>query len=266
MGWFPAGIAGVLLLLGAATASAATANLSKSFSANGSFPNGSLVSLDPKNPDHVELANTANGSRLIGVILASDDSLLAVDPAAGKVQVATNGSVDALVSSLGGAVKVGDEIGVSPFSGIGMKAAAGSRVIGLAQNRFSEDSPAATKQTVTDKEGRQHQLSVGYVRVSISVTTQGGPKGSSLSSLQTFVQGLTGHKVAQNRVVLSLAITVIAFLVLVTLIYSAIYGSIVSVGRNPLAKYAIFRALGSVSAIAVLTALFAAVSVFFLLR
>jgi hypothetical protein len=180
--------------------------------------------------------------------------------------VATNGSVDALVSSLGGAVKVGDEIGVSPFSGIGMKAAAGSRVIGLAQNRFSEDSPAATKQTVTDKEGRQHQLSVGYVRVSISVTTQGGPKGSSLSSLQTFVQGLTGHKVAQNRVVLSLAITVIAFLVLVTLIYSAIYGSIVSVGRNPLAKYAIFRALGSVSAIAVLTALFAAVSVFFLLR
>jgi len=40
----------------------------------------------------------------------------------------------------------------------------------------------------------------------------------------------------------------------------------ISIGRNPLAKYAVFRTLGSVLAMAGLTALIAGLTIFFLLR
>ncbi len=204
---------------------------------------------------------------MIGVALASNDSLIAVDPQSGKVQVATSGAVDTLVSTLGGPIKVGDEVGVSPFSGIGMKAEPGSRIIGLSQSDFSKDSQGVVQQTVTDKTGKKAQLQVGYVRVSIAIATDGSlSKEARLNGLQRLVQGLTGKTVPTFRVVSSLAIALIALLILITLIYAAIYGSIISIGRNPLAKYAVFRTLGTVAGMAILTAALAAASIFFLLR
>ncbi len=52
-------------------------------------------------------------------------------------------------------------------------------------------------------------------------------------------------------------------LALITLIYASIYGSIVSIGRNPLAKYAVFRTLGSVLGLAALTAAISCLIIFF---
>jgi hypothetical protein len=261
------GITGLLLLLSLSPVGAVSANLSRSYTASGPIPNGSLVSLSGQVSDRVEPANSDNGSRLLGVVLQSNDSLLAVDPAANKTQVATSGTADVLVSSLGGSIKVGDEIGVSPFSGIGMKASPGSRVIGLAQSEFKQGSQGAADQTVTDKDGKKARISVGYTRVSIAIATDGTLSAEArLNGLQRFAQGLTGHTVSSARVLISLLIAIIALLVLVTLTYAAIYGSIISIGRNPLAKYAVFRTLSSVLGIAFLTAGFAAVSIFFLLK
>lgn len=261
------GIAGILFLLSLSPVGAVSANLSRSYTAAGSLPNGSLVSLSQQTSDQVELADLDNGSRLIGVILPNKDSLLAVDPGAGKAQVATSGTADALVSTLGGPIKVGDEIGVSPFSGIGMKANPGTRIIGLAQSEFQRGSSGSTEQEVTDKSGKKSRISVGFVRVSIAIATDGSiSKDAHQNGLQRFVQGLTGHNVSTTRVLISLTIAIIALLILVTLTYAAIYGSIVSIGRNPLAKYAVFRTLTSVLGIALLTAAFAGASIYFLLR
>src|ERR1017187_2055323 len=86
------GIGAGLIAFGLATASASSANVSHSYHSAGSITNGSLVSLDPQQTDYVEMANSYNGSRLLGVAVASNDSLLAVDPNSGEVQVATSGS------------------------------------------------------------------------------------------------------------------------------------------------------------------------------
>lgn len=212
-------------------------------------------------------ANTANSAQLLGIAVAGNDSLIAVDANTGKLQIATTGNAPALVSTVNGNIKVGDQVGVSPFSGIGMKAQPGSRVIGLAQTAFSSGTQGAVTEQVTDKNGKAGTIKVGYVRVSIAIGTNAAVlTATNLNGLQKFAKSLTGHTVSTARVAISLAVATVAILALVTLVYASIYGSIVSIGRNPLAKYAVFRTLSSVLALALLTTVVASLIIFFLLR
>ena len=203
---------------------------------------------------------------MVGVAVASDDSLLAVDADSGRTQVATSGSADVLVSTLNGDIKVGDQIAVSPFNGVGIKAVPGSHIIGQAQVGFNGGQGAIT-QTVTDRDGKEKEIKVGLVTVNISVgtdTTSGG--GEDLNALQRAAQSLTGHTVSTTRVIIALVVAVVTLMILITLIYGSIYSSIISIGRNPLAKYAVFRTLGSVLAVASLVAVLAGTMIFLLLR
>src|SRR5271154_5954427 len=81
----------VLLALGWAPANASSANISHAYHATGHITDGSIVSLDPQRSDYVQLASTDNGSHLVGVAVASNDSLLAVDASSTTVQIATSG-------------------------------------------------------------------------------------------------------------------------------------------------------------------------------
>ncbi|HVX24249.1 MAG TPA: hypothetical protein VG992_02810 [Candidatus Saccharimonadales bacterium] len=257
---------GVLLLLsGLAPAGASSANISHSYQADGHITNGSLVSLDPTQTDAVQAANTKNGERLLGVAVATNDSLLAVDPNAGNIQIATNGTVNTLVSNVNGDIKVGDQISVSPFNGVGMKAAPGAHVIGLAQTAFDSSTVGSTSETVTDVQGKQHQIIVGYVRLSIAVGTATNAS-ASLNNLQRLAKALTGHTVSTARIIVALIVALVGLTALITLTYASIYGSIISIGRNPLAKFAIFRTLGSVLTVASLTAVIAGFTIFLLLH
>jgi len=250
-----------------ASASAASANLSHSYHALGSIPNGSLVSLDSQQPNYVEMANTYNSVGLIGVSVPVNDSLLAVDQSTnpGDVQVATAGSASILVSTLNGDVHVGDQIGVSPFNGVGIEALPDSRVIGLAETAFTAQTAGATSEQVTDKSGKASTITVGYAEVSIAIGSNATGAGVNINALQRVAKNLTGHVVSTFRIIIGLSVAVIASLALITLIYASIYGSIISIGRNPLAKYAVFRTLGSVLGLALLTAVIAGLTIFLLL-
>lgn len=255
------------MLLGLAPAGASSANISHSYQSAAKITNGSLVSLDPKKTNYVQLANTTNSSRLIGVAVASNDSLIAVDVTPGTIQVATSGNANTFVSNLNGDIKVGDQISVSPLNGIGMKAAPGSQVLGLAQTAFNKNTDGATSRKITDKQGRSSSVQVGYVRASIAIgANNSSGNGVVLNNLQKVVQSVTGHTVPTGRITISIAVVIVAVLALITLTYASIYGSIISVGRNPLAKYAVFRTLGSVLGMALLTTLIAGITVFLLLR
>jgi hypothetical protein len=254
------------MAFGLAPAGASSANISHSYGANGTIKNGSIVSLDPNRSSYVVPANVDNGSQLLGVAVADNDSLIAVDATPSTVQVATSGIASTLVSTLNGDIKVGDQVAVSPFNGVGMKAEPGSRVIGLAQTAFNSGTDGATAETVKTKDGRSQGVKVGYLRVNIAIGTNANVLTDNLNSLQKVVQSVTGHTVPTARIIISMAVAIIAMLALITLVYASIYGSIVSIGRNPLAKYAVFRTLGSVLGLALLTAVIASLTIFFLLR
>jgi hypothetical protein len=260
------GLAASLLLLNLAPASASSANISHSYQSSSAIPAGSLVSLDSKKSDYVEPSNTNNAIRVFGVAVNSADSLLAVDASKGTVQVATSGTASALVSDVNGAIKVGDQVSVSPFDGIGMKAAAGSRVIGLAQSAFSSTSPGAQKQTVKDNSGKSKEISLGNLRVNISPGAATGGSDDAINGLQKLVRSLTGKIIPTARIIVALVITTVTLIALIALIYGSVYSTIISVGRNPLAKYAIYRSMGAVLAMALITGVVAMGVVLLLLR
>lgn len=262
------GTISLLFIMGLSPAGASSANFSRSYNTSVSITNGSLVSLDPSRSNFVVPANSSNGQQLIGVAVAANDSLLAIDASAsnGTVQVATSGTVNTLVSNVNGAIKVGDQISVSPFNGVGMKASPSAQVIGLAQTAFSETTVGGTPERVTDKNGKTSQILVGYIKLGIAVGSASTNTDGQFNSFQKFAKSLTGHTVSTFRAVISFIVAVVATLALVVLIYASIYGSIISIGRNPLAKYAVFRSLGSVLGMAALTALVASVTIFLLLR
>lgn len=252
-------------LFSLAPASAASANISRSYQASVNIPNGSIVSLDPKRPDFVQPANTVNANRLLGVALPETDSLIAINVQARTVQVATSGNVSTLVNTLNGDINVGDRVAVSPFNGVGMKAYAGTKVIGVAQSALSASSEGSASVQVTDKNGKLTKVRVGYIRLNIAsgATLQDEER---LNSLQKLAKAVTGHRTSTLKIVISLIIFIVASLSLVTFIYASIYGSIISIGRNPLAKYAVFRSLGYVMGMSVLMSVVAGLTIFFLLR
>ena len=255
------------MALGLGAVSASSGNISHSYHASNAIPDGSIVSLDPDRSDYVVFTNVLNGDRMLGVTVASNNSLLAVDPANNKVQVATSGTVDTLVSDLNGDISVGDQIAASPINGVGMKAENGSHVIGLAQTSLKSTSDGAITQTITDKQGHPKQILVGLVRLSISVGTDTVvANGVQLNSLQRLGKSLTGRVLPTWRILLSMCVAFVALVALITLIYASIYGSIISVGRNPLAKYAIFRTLSTVLGMAAFMSILAFGTIFLLLH
>jgi uncharacterized membrane protein YcfT len=92
------------------------------------------------------------------------------------------------------------------------------------------------------------------------------PKGAKLNFLQRLVKSLTGHTISTARIVVSLIVAFLALVILIDVIHASIYGGLVSIGRNPLAKYAVFRVLIYITVSAGLTTIVAGTIIFFLLR
>jgi hypothetical protein len=260
---------GLSLTFGVATtkAKAAAGNLSQSYKATGKIAPGSLVSLKSARSHYVTATTTKNGDRLVGVVVAPHNSLLAVDSQKGAVQVALSGVVPVLVSTLNGQIANGDRVAVSALSGVGMKALPGSRIIGIAQASFNRQAAHATARTVHKKSGQSKQVSVGYVPVAIAIGSVPQPgDNNSLLGLHNLASGVVGHQVSTLSIVISAVVALVGLVSLAALVFGTIRGSLVSIGRNPLAKPAIFQSLLQVLAMALLIVVLSMVTIYLTLR
>lgn len=242
---------GVSFVFGASVT--ATSNLSHSYLSNSTIKPGSLVSLVPGKEHYVTPANSGNGKHLLGVAVEANDSLLATDVSASKVQVALNGIAEVSVSTLNGPIGAGDQIGVSPLKGVGMKAEPGSRVVGVAQKAFNKDTTGAKRSKVHNKSGKITEVSVGFVPVVINIGTKSAAgTNNGTNGVQRFISSLVGHQVSTLSAVVSGVVALVALAALFALIFGTIRGSLISIGRNPLAKSSIFESVASVMAMSAL--------------
>lgn len=246
---------------------AAGSSLSQSYKSTTDITNGSLVALDTKQAGYVIPANNQNSQQLLGVVVSSDGSALSINTYLSNVHVALSGKVNALVSTLNGSISVGTPISASPINGVGMKALPGAQLAGVSQANFGTKSSGALLETVKDKNGVSHVIAVGYVPIVINVGFSSSQNSGIYSNiLQGFVSNIVGHQVSALAAAASTIIAVLATLAVIVLLYGAIRGSIVSVGRNPLAKPAIFESLAQVVAIATLVVAMAIVIIYLLLH
>lgn len=248
-------------------AAAAGQNLSKSYHTVHALQLGSIVSLDKSRKGYVKAANTASAEALLGVVVAADNSLVAIDPNENLVQVVTAGDVKVLVSTINGTIKRGDKVAASPLSGIGMRSGPGSKIVGVALENFDENAEGVEKVQIKDRAGVTHAVKLGSVKVAISVGTDTeGVDELNNSVLQRLAYSLVGHKVSTARLVISVVIAAITLVALVVLLYASIYGSLISIGRNPLARGSVLRGLVFVLLFIIGSGIFATGVIYLILR
>ncbi len=83
-------------MFGSTTATAAIPVISRAYHFGSNIPNGSIVSLTSQASNYVQPANTTNSSRLVGLVVATNGALLAINPSSSTVQVTTSGTADTL--------------------------------------------------------------------------------------------------------------------------------------------------------------------------
>jgi len=210
----------------------------------------SIVSDLPTNSDQIELASLANQMNMIGVAQANNNSEVSLSSAANQYQVATSGISQVLVTNLNGSIDVGNEVTISPINGVGMLATSNAEVIGVAQSTFPNQS--ATTENVTIN-GHQQSIKVGTIALLISVSYYNKQPTKTIipAALQNLANSLVGKQVKTLPIILSGVIFIITLIVVVSIIYSLIHSSVISVGRNPMAQSAVYRNVMQLSALVV---------------
>ena len=235
------GVALLISLVMPVTATALT-TLSQGFITSSALALGSIVSLQNNSADHVEAASAANANSMLGVVIDGNNSLLSLSSGQStQVQVANSGIVQVLVANTNGTIAQGDQITASIINGVGMKATSNVKVIGIAQGSFPNST--ATHTAYKDKQGNKHDVVIGQVPVQIAVSYFFKQPDKTIvpSAIQNVANSVAGKAVSSLPILLSSAIFIITLIVVMTIIYSMIRSSIISVGRNPMSQSAIYR-------------------------
>lgn len=196
---------------------------------------GMLMSLTA-NSGVVEPASDKNASFLLGVISANDT---AFDLQPGQVSVATDGVTNALVSTLGGDIRVGDRITPSSLTGIGTKTVASAWIVGIAQASLDAKTTGAVASTVTDTTGGKHKVYVASIPLVVHVTYYTVPSPVSRTipdMLQVATDALAGKHASVLGLVLSFLLMLTGIIWAGILINGAIRGGIAAIARQPLSK------------------------------
>lgn len=212
----------------------------------------------------VEPSLVSTSDRLFGVVVNPDGSLLSVSNNASQAQVATSGVASVIVADISGDVQEGDQITASPIKGVGMKAVSNTKVIGVAQGKPIYDE---AKHEYTNENGTKDSFRLGQVPVVISVSyyTKAPEKTIIPPVLQNIANAVAGKKVSTLPILISAAIFLIMLIAVISIIYTLIRSSIISIGRNPLSQSAVFRDVIQLSALVVIIIGVSLLAIYFIL-
>jgi hypothetical protein len=135
---------------------------------------------------------------------------------------------------------------------VGMKATASAKIVGVAEADFNTAS-ATREQTLTARNGKSQKVNIGSIPVQVQVAYYTVPPEDSIipAFLQRFVNAIAGKQVSALRIVVGFFIIMAAILTVGVMLFSAVRGSILSIGRNPLAGKDIYKGLFQVFAMSI---------------
>jgi hypothetical protein len=227
----------------------ALASISQGFTTTDTLPLGSIVSLENNTSDQVVASATSNVDSIYGVVINDDSTPLSLSNGQdNQVQVITSGIAPVLVSNINGEISQGDQITASPIKGVGMKATSNTKVVGIAQGTPRNSSE---KQSYTDGDGNTRAVILGEVPVLVNASYFFKQPDKTIvpSAVQSLANALAGKAVNTVPILISAAIFIVTLIVVVSIIYSMIRSSIISVGRNPMSQSAIYRDVIQLSAL-----------------
>ena len=271
--WTAVALAAVLLLTSPVFGAENGGGNVQSYSADRPIDFGTVVELTGEKSDHVKPSTQEQMQNMFGVSV--NPRQLSVRIARSDVKnetyVASSGTYSVLVSDQNGEIKSGDYLTLSSISGVAMKAGTEeSTVLGRASGSFNDSSVSLGKTTLKDVNGSATKtVKLGSVPVTINV--QSNPNETSTKAkvpemLERIGQAIAEKEVSPIRIYLSLAITAVTLIATIAVLYSGVRNSIISIGRNPMSKKSIFRALLEIILTSFLILIIGLFAVYLLLR
>ena len=245
------------------------------YAAEAAMDNGTIVQLTGKDSNKVKVATQKELQNMFGVSV--DRNQLTVTLSSGNLQnetfVAVSGTYNVLVSTQGGPINIGDYVTLSSVDGVAMKAGTLDQqgtVFGRAQAKFDGKGVTLGQTTLKDTTGKEaSKVQLGSIPVTIDIRRNPNDK-STKTDLPEFLQrigkAIAEKEVSPIRIYLSLGITAVSLIASIAVLYSGVRNSIVSIGRNPMSKKSIFRALLEIILTSILILVIGLFAVYLLLK
>jgi hypothetical protein len=253
-------------------ATPSTESIASSYGTDGTLRQGMIVGLKPGSTTKVVPLSRDRMREMLGVVITASDApvTLSGETSVAQVYVATSGQYNVLVSNQNGPIHAGDYVSASSLNGVGMKAEATDQVVlGKASQDFAETKSRETSVATLKSNGGSTTVVVGLVTVNIAVGNNpnvGHGTGDLPGFLQLSSNNIAGKPVAAARVYLSLAVLLITAFIAGSLAYGGVRNTVVSIGRNPLAKRSITKGLLQIVLVSVIIFIIGLFAVYLLLR
>ena len=243
------------------------------YAADAPLDNGTIVQLTGKDANRVKIATQAELQNMFGVTVDRNQLPVTLSSEAleNQVYVAASGTYTVLVSTQGGPIKSGDYVTLSAVNGVAMKAGTEEKtVFGRANGSF--DGKGVTLGTTTLKEtsGKASKtVTLGSIPVTIDIKNNPNEKSTKVKvpeALERIGQAIAEKQVSPIRIYLSMAITAISIIASIAILYSGVRNAMISIGRNPMSKKSIFRALLEIILTSIVTLIIGLFAVYLLLK
>lgn len=220
----------------------------QSYSTDTPLEPGIIVQLDPKDSSKVMPATQANIDHIHGVVVSPNDAPVSLQTSTSSQQayVATTGEYQVLVSDQQGPIAKGDFITLSSVAGVGMKAGVNDTVVlGKALNAFNGKQNVVA--TTSLKGGSTSQVHLGYVGLDLSLSHnplyRNSTKTEFQAALERFAESVAHKPVSLVHIYMALTVLFVTVIVSGVMMYTGLRGSMLAIGRNPMAKSHILKAM-----------------------
>ena len=233
---------------------------------------GTIVQLTGKGSNTVKIATQSELQNMFGVTVDASQQPLTVsnDDAKNEVFVAVSGTYNVLVSTQGGDIKSGDYVTLSSLNGIAMKASTEQKtVFGRANRDFDGKGAKLGTASLKDDAGGTKTVTLGVIPVTIDIRRNPNDKSTKANVpefLERIGEAVAEKEVSPIRIYLSMGITVVSIIAAIAMLYAGIRNGVISIGRNPMSKKSIFRALLEVVLTSMLILVIGLFAVYLLLR
>lgn len=232
---------------------------------------GTIVTLD-KDSQSVAASKQSQLQNMFGVVVDRNQLAFAVSNSAvqNETYVAVSGTYNVLVSTQGGVINSGDYITLSSLDGIGMKASTDQKtVFGRAAGSFDGKSLTLGTTQLKDSSGAIKTVTLGTVPVTINIQRNPMIKSTKVNVpnwLERLGVQIAEKQISPIRIYLSMGITAVSLITAIVMLYAGVRNAIIAIGRNPMTKRSIFRALLEVILTSILVLVIGLFAVYLLLK
>lgn len=246
----------------------------QAYAADAPIATGTIVQLTGKDASRVKIAEQSHLQDMFGLVVDKSQLPLTItggDSVQNETFVAATGTYNALVSTEAGPIASGDYVTLSAIKGVAMKAGTEEEtVFGRANSAFDGRGVTLGTMAIKDRNGNITQtVTLGSIPVTIDIKRNPNEKTTE-SNLPDFLQRV-GQEIAEKevspiRIYLSMGISLICIIAVIVMLYAGIRNAVIAIGRNPMSRKSVFRALLEVILTALLVLIVGLFAVYLLLK